>query len=257
MDAELNKPWSSFEYWYFITQVVSALGTIIVATIAIFGERIRRWFLKPKLKVEVGSISPLIQLIEKSNSPELAVGNYPNQGLTTQAVTIERRLVIRIEIANTGKGSAINPQVIAKGIHKKHDNVDTSYKLRDFVPIAFGGNGSSIESSNRQISPVRPIYPIIAEIVEISSPIPDAMGAVSRECSLQILIDDPSQNTKFIPIGKGTALLPIVIVADNLDEELEAFIQIHWNGNSLEGNYLSAFSIAALSKPKFQELIKA
>jgi hypothetical protein len=48
-----DDPMTTFEKWYLFTNAVVAAGTILLAGVAIYGERLRLWLIGPKLTLEI------------------------------------------------------------------------------------------------------------------------------------------------------------------------------------------------------------
>jgi hypothetical protein len=99
-----------------------AFGTILVAIVAIFQDKIRSWIWKPKLNCEINLSPPdCHSTLLRYQSP-----GYPEHGEDVWAQTY----YFRLRISNTGNTSAKNAEVILTEILKKEG--DKFKKLKDF-----------------------------------------------------------------------------------------------------------------------------
>ena len=83
----------------FILQIITIVANFIIAFIAVFGERIKTFFYKPKLTISITSL-------------------FPDCNLTTDAYG-KRAFIFRLAVMNQGSVDANNVQVFLNSVKKK------------------------------------------------------------------------------------------------------------------------------------------
>lgn len=91
-------------FWEATSSVVTAVGTLILACLALFGGQIRQWIARPKLAITTRNSTPFIELLEEEDE---------SQSATTPCQRI------RIQVTNTGIQNARQCSVMIERIYKK------------------------------------------------------------------------------------------------------------------------------------------
>jgi len=103
-------------------KALSAMGTLIIATLAIFGPTVKKWFYKVKLTFHIDGKEPYI--IE-CNSTELFSSD------------INKSLSINLQIKNIGNITALNTQLYVEKIFRIRQENQTYYLDREIIPSNF------------------------------------------------------------------------------------------------------------------------
>jgi hypothetical protein len=85
------------EPWGLAAEWLTGLGTIAVAVLAIWGDRVRSWFISPKLHVELNEA----------------------KGDLTKTVNGTKARYYHLRVSNTGNAAAANCRVILRDIQRK------------------------------------------------------------------------------------------------------------------------------------------
>lgn len=105
-------------------QWIIALGTLVLAVVAVFGKIIKGWFIKPKLKVLSLAREPYCH-------KNLLTITDPQTGVVVDTVD---GYYLRLEVSNRGNARANQVEVFAKKLEKKQ--ADGSYRERtEFDPM--------------------------------------------------------------------------------------------------------------------------
>ncbi len=112
----------NYQKYSLIISAVSALATFIVAFIAIFGNWIRKQFIKPKISFSIENSKPFIETINEDNPTE------------STKVTFKK---IHVKVNNKGKESAINSQILIEKIFKKREENQTFFLYKSLIPSNF------------------------------------------------------------------------------------------------------------------------
>jgi len=113
---------TNFEKYSLYVSGAAALGTIILAIIAIFGGWIRRLFIKPKIDMTISKSKPYVELVRENN---------PNESDETKFKKIH------LKIGNKGRQTAINSQLLVEKVFKKRGDNQTYYLDKSFIPCNF------------------------------------------------------------------------------------------------------------------------
>lgn len=232
---------STKDYIELIIQASIAVGTILTAVIAVYGDQIRRRLFKPKIQIAVGQESPFI-----------AVSRLASRGRTVSS-TPYMVVKIKIKVVNTGSSSAPSFKGLIEAIWSKRSaNDNTFFKLKDLSPSPLPWNSSHKEFS---LTPKIPSYLEIARIEkrEILSANVSENEAPALEYGLLIPIEE--NKGEYIYVGKGTFIIPITIYADNIDP-IKKFFQVFWNGTNPDSIEASNFYIKMLQENDVPKDIK-
>ena len=231
---------SNKDYIELIIQALTALGTILLAIIAVFGEQIRRWLLKPKIQLTVGESSPYIAISRSETRGDSAT--------STTSVTA----TIKIKVINMGSSSAQSFIGLIEAIFSKRSASTTFYKSKALPPSRLPWNNDTKEFT---ITPKIPFYLEVARIEKFESLSSDVGGIEppSSEYGLSISIEE--SKGEYTHVGKGTFIIPITIYADNINPMVK-FLEIFWNGTVPDDIQPSNFYIKLLKENEVPNEVK-
>jgi hypothetical protein len=223
LQIEATKPLTEFSYqiWTLIFYGIQAIGTIIVALLAIYGDRLIRQLFKPKLKVEIDSKAPFVETIKE----QMIISS-----------SMSHHVRISAKIINHGDSTAQNCQGIIEKIFCKRKANESYYCFKNFIPSRFMWND---EKEASFVTPEIPSYLEIAKIQQTEELISnnDAKTNTSnnskKDYQLFLTIEEPNEKGKYLRLGKGTFLLPVVIYTDNLRKTQKVYFEIYWNGKDI------------------------
>jgi len=208
-------PHDAFDKWNLVFAGMAAVGTLAVAVLAIFGQRVRSWVIRPRIKLAVGEASPFVEKFDEEDA----------------FATNKKRTVfhIRIEVTNSGREIARNCMILCNSVHRQRAGGAGFYELKKFVPKQF------FWTTREQRLDVAPNIPSYVNIAEISEPSPTVKGTdtgttVERNDCLQILIEAEGVKGRYFRVENGKVILPAILYADNLPRPTKYFVEICWNG---------------------------
>ena len=239
-ESSINTNSQSYTQLHLLFAGLTAIGTIAIAILAIFGNRIRSWIIRPRIKLAVGEASPFIERIEKDDSS------------TEDGKNVSYK--IRLEIQNIGREVARNSSVLCNTVHRQRDVGSGFYELKKFVPKQF------FWTTRDQRLDVTPKIPSYLSIAEISEPTQSVSGndqnlTVSQERCLQIRIEAEGVKGRFYRVKNGKILFPAIFYTDNLPKPIMHYIEICWNGTSVDSFSAENFQIQLLSEKAGKELL--
>jgi len=218
---------------------MTAVGTILVSLLAIFGQRIRTWLTHPRITLAVGDSSPHTERIEETD--ESGGG-------------VRVLYQVRVEARNSGRETARNCILQCNKVFRERIGGAGFYELKKFVPKQFFWT-----SKDQTYNIVRelPAYINIAEISDPSQATPATQTGtttVSNNC-LQILVEAEGVKGRFYRVENGKILIPIIIYADNIPRPQKQYVEIYWNGVCI-GDFSSAnFQVRLLSENQGNSLV--
>lgn len=224
----------TYKIWTLIFYGLQAIGTIAVAILAIYGDRILRKLFKPKFNLEISAESPFVETIQSQNASD---------------AEIKRHTRLSLKATNIGDTTAKNCQGIIETIFCKRSQNETFYKFKTFIPTRFTWND---EKQSTIITPEIPFYLEVARIQQVENLVSDSenenqTGKQKNSYELYLSIEEPNEKGKYMKLGKGTFIIPLLIYTDNLRQSEKAFIEIYWNGNDLNDLSQSVFYIKQLN----------
>jgi len=233
---------TDFEKYSLIISSVAAIGTLLLAVIAIFGSWIRRLLVRPKLKPLIGSNKPFIEQVKETD---------PNES----SETVLKK--IHLKITNKGKQTALNSQILIEKIFKKRKENQTYFLFKSFIPTNF-----LWEDENKS----KPITTSISHYIEIAriqkyveyskDEKTEGTTKIRDYYRLWLSIETTSKGVYFL-LGKGTFLLPIIVYSDNISTPITTYVEIFWNGDKLDEMNESNFYIKQISRKDLSnEIIK-
>lgn len=220
--------WTNKEILEILIQTAVAIGTLSAAIFALYGERIRRWFFKPKLIPYADSDKPYIQICKKDISDFL-----------TKDKEYETVVNIRLKIINEGKLTAIETQGFIDTIYQKREN-NTYFKVKTIPPTSLPWHNDETIYS---IVPNLPAYLNIGVIQKFIQTVPSdsPIKKENEDYYLNIPISDDSEPSSYINLKKGTFLIPLNLFCESYTKPQTFYFEIFWNGLSPEKIDISTF----------------
>lgn len=220
----------------------AAIGTILLAIIAIFGGWIKRLIIKPKINVRIDNCKPFVELVKETDPNESSEISYKK---------------IHLKIANNGRQTALNSQILIEKIFKKREENQTYFLYKSFIPSNF-----LWEDDNKS----KPITTSISHFIEIARIQKYVEYSKDEETGKQSKSKDyyrlwlSIQNTHlkgvFQMLGKGTFLLPIIVYFDGVSKPITSFVEIFWNNDNLDQMNDSNFYVKLLGENELSNEIK-
>lgn len=177
-----------------------AIGTVILAFVAVFQEWIKSWFFKPVLDLDVGTERPLA---EKTRfHPDTDVYYF------------------RLAVRNIGRKMAEHVQVYAYAVKRK--KADNRYELVDrFTPMALRWTHKR-NGTLRRLLPGMP--PVFCDLGHISDPARkvgtfEALDDVPADKTVFALETEVNPNSKGNLLGPGEYRVYLKIAASNCSPE--------------------------------------
>jgi len=230
----------AFDTWSLVFTGVAAFGNFAIAILAIFGQQVRSWLTRLKIKSAVGEASPFVERFEEED---------------TSAEHGKRTFYhIRIEVTNMGREIARNCMILCNTVYRQRAGGAGFYELKKFVPKQF------FWTSREQRLDVAPKIPSYVNIAEISEPSPSVKGTggvaagLQSEC-LQILIEAEGVKGRFFRVENGKVILPVILYADNLPRPIKQFVEICWNGACVKDFSLDKFQVRMLDEKQGNALL--
>lgn len=223
-------------------QAIAAVGTIILAVLAIFGPSVKKWFYKPKLIFFIKSDDPYVSANEEKE-------------IFSDEVT--KSLKISIQTKNIGNITALNTQMYTSKIFKIRQENKSYYLDREIIPSNYYW---SDDETTKSLTPLMSHYVEIARIQKHIEYSIDEESKKKKENSKHLLflkVPNPNEADTYIQLGKGTFLIPIKAYSDNLNKEYEFYVELFWNGNDLSKKTKSNFYVKQIDKSNLHdEIIK-
>jgi len=233
---------TDFEKYSLIVSGAAAIGTIVLAIIAIFGSYIKRLIVKPKITMTIEGTKPFVELIEENNPNESEETSYKK---------------IHLKVSNKGKQTALNSQVLIEKIFKKRGDNQTYFLDKSFIPCNFFWLN---DKDNKPITSSISHFIEIARIQkyqEFSSDIENTSPSRNRDLfRLWLSVENSTKRGTYLLLGKGTFLVPIIFYSDNLSSPLTIFVEIFWNSDSLEEMNESNFYVKVVKRSELSNEIK-
>jgi hypothetical protein len=219
---------------------MAAVGTLAVAILAIFGQRVRSWIIRPRIRLSVGEGAPFVEKFEEEDA----------------SVAGGKRTIyhVRLEVANSGREIARNCTILCNTLHRQRAGGAGFYELKKFVPKQFFWTS---REQRLDVAPKIPSYVNIAEISEPSTSVKGTGGpaaAVQTEC-LQILIEAEGVKGRFFRVENGKVVLPAILYADNLPRPIKHFVEISWNGTCVKDFSPEKFQVRLIDEKQGESLI--
>jgi hypothetical protein len=219
---------------------MTAVGTLLVAILAVFGQRIRSWIIRPKLNLRVGKTCPLVEQL------------YEEDENTAGSKKIYQEL--RLEVKNTGKEAARNSKILCSSIHKQRQGGNDYFVYKEFVPRSlYWANAKQ----TLDLLPQLPEYLVVARIKEeeISTSSEQADAQRRQSYGVQVTVEAEGVQGRFVFLDKGKFLLPLLIYADNLRGFEHRYLELFWDGTKPSDLTDEHFNIKLLTKAEGEKLL--
>lgn len=230
-----SKPLSGFE---FVFDAASAVGTIVVALLAIFGDRIRAFLARPQIVIEA-----------KKNAPHVEIEHESVSMQSDQSVVLEC-LKIRLCVKNKGRSIARSSRLVVDRIYRTRANdpglheeeirprvipwpddekpIDLVPNFPYFVDVAWVKQDEQEGSVDSQSAQVAPAYKLYLTFLRNSS---------NRTVS------------EFFHVGSGRVLFKLTVFSENSRRPVVYFVSIYWSGTSPANHKQNGvFDIEALTE---------
>jgi hypothetical protein len=202
-----------------LTSTSTAIATILLAVVAVFAQTIKTWFYKTKLNFYIDSKDPyVIEMVEiemHSSEPKKSIS-------------------INLKIINNGNINATSTQLYIEKIFRIRQENQTYRLEKEFIPINFLWNN---DSELKSLTPLMSHYIEIARIqrqVEYSIDQITKKGTINSRDELFLSVTDPYRSGELFYLGKGTFILPIKAYSENMKIEKEIYLEIFWNGHTID-----------------------
>lgn len=226
---------TKYELSSLAVQCVIALGSLVVAGLAVYGDAIRRWLFKPYLEMKIGIQPPFTELLHIDE--EFGDSRTAHE--------------IRIQVLNSGKSIARNCKAVIDSIYEQRAGSGDMYLSKEFIPRACLWDG---EQKAQDLLPKIPTYVFVARIEEKGEMATENSGSQNTPaCSLFIMIEE--RKGVFLEVGHGKHIMPIVIYADNISKPVKKYLEIFWNGRSAKETDKAHFNIQLHTETQFKKLI--
>jgi hypothetical protein len=234
---------TTYKVWNLVFTGVQAIGTIVVAILAIYGERIIKKIFKPNLVVEIDSSVPFVETIKEQQIYSSDISNHVR---------------ISAKILNKGDITAQNCQGIIEKVYCKRKANESYYCLNNFIPARFLWND---ESKTTFVTPEIPSYLELARIQQTEILVSNTENYTNnnnskKDYELFLTIEAPNEKGEFLKLGKGTFLLPLIVYTDNLRKTSRVFFEIYWNGKSIGNLTQSDFYVKIIPNHEIPKEVK-
>lgn len=219
-------------------QGINAFGALVLALLALFGDRIRTWMARPRLHMRCGQGMPFVELVSDPSSQ-------------TASQEPPKALHIRLRLDNKGRSSAKNARIYADEYFKKRSDGSKYIKQEMMQRELLWPDARAVD-----LPPLAPFYVVLAEIriEEASGPNSDNSLQSSSPVSLFIRLDDTRPGGGFLKIGSGTVVIPLRISAENMKRQQIFYVEIFWNGRDLNQRGPESFGCRLLDERAGEEV---
>lgn len=243
-----HKPFSDYEFTF---DLVTAIGTLIVALLAIFGDRVRAFLSRPKLLVETSVNGPHVELVKESVAMQ-----------SEQVVAVES-LRVRLCVRNVGRSIARSSRLVVDKIYRTRDR-DPGLHVENLLPRVMPW-----PDDDKPIDLV-PNFPYFVDVARVKQDEgegdvpngnpgrdqPTAGFALHLTFLKNLLV---SSQGELLKIGAGRVVFPLTIFSENTRRPSVYFISIYWSGSDPKSyKDKDKFDIQVLTsteaKKKFPEL---
>ena len=238
--ASPSAPNMFFDWSNLVFNGLTAVGTVVVAILAVFGQRIRAWFVRPRLALAVGKTSPFVDRAETIDA------SASNSKRVSYAV--------RLQVINDGKETARNCKILCDSVYQEREKGSGFYLLRRFVPKEFFWTGSA------QSKDVVPKLPSYVDIASIAEPVESASASVTSgteqpKHALHILIEAEGTTGRYFCVGVGKFIYPLILYADNLPRPTKRYVEILWTGKAASDFGDACFDVRLLNEDEGYDLV--
>lgn len=236
-----NRPLRHYEY---VFDLVTSIGTLVVAFLALFGERLRNWLARPKLTIDLERSSPYVGDVE-SEPATSASGSEA-----------ARKRVIRARIINSGRLPARAFSLQIDCVYRLRDGGTDFYK-DSLLPRPIPLKEVPLEDARTRMDLI-PNFPFFIEIAEIRAPevLTQAGQGVPNVPSPEVFLRIPhGAKGEFYRAGTKKIIFPVILHSESLREASRHYIEIFWNGDDVSNLCESNFSVRILEEDKVRQVV--
>lgn len=227
-----------FKEYEYLFDAATAIGTVLVAVLALFGERIRNWLGRPVIKITLENKSPYLSAAES-----IAATN------ASDSASISQRLV-RIRLVNHGRQIARALSLQVDCVYRQRESTDDFYK-EELLPRPIPLKEVPLEDAKNRLD-LLPGYPLFIEIAEIRPAV--VLGQNSQANSPppaipEIFIRIPhGTRGEFYPAGRRKIIFPIIVYSESLRKAERYYVELFWCGADVADLSDINFSVCLLSE---------
>lgn len=209
--------------WNIVFNGLVAGGTLMIAILAIFGEKIKTRLFRPKLKISISKKQPFTETVQHKKS-HIQSSSY-----------LEKYTLIRFKVENISSIPIRNCQGLVQEIWRKHKDNNNYFNFKPIAPTSLlWCNGNKEYTIPVNI----PSYLELSRLkkTEIITPNleSDSKKEIKTHSLLYLSIQETGKKGVYITLGKGTFIIPVIIIGDNIKEKKPYYFEVFWNGNEVD-----------------------
>jgi len=241
----MNEP--HFDWIKDVPEWGTFIGTILISFLAMFSNRLKNWFCRPKLKFQIDNTRKYCAFVE--DDPVV------NEVDATQG---DSDFVWCLEVCNRGRQVAKNCRVQCDKVYEESDGGGKFMLKREFISQGFfWQTGTQMED----VVPGKPSWSRLFILSRVSNQGKDLERAPEQKVpvvALHLYLGvERGIKGCYVSLrnkGKNTFLLPIKVYYDGLNSAYCQWIKVHWtDGDSSPSS--TNFSIEKLSEKEAKAII--
>ncbi len=206
---------------YPIPAIVTSLLTLLLAAIALFGERIRGWIFKPEISLKTGKVEPYIQNEDGETESEEGADRIQ---IVRVLVKISKRFLFRSPLTNC--------KVFIDKVFEKRSNAEKFSELKNLVPTNLLWH---TKDTKMDIMPDLPAYFEVVVIRKSKLEPTDNTGKAEDGSRQNYVMHIPTyrlEKLEYMELGRGTFLIPITLCGEKIKSR-KYYLEIYWDGKNL------------------------
>ncbi len=225
------------------------IGTVSISILAMFSNRLKRWFCRPKLEMEVDNTRKYCTLIEDDLEVNKADG-----------IEGESDFVWCMRVSNKGLQVAENCRVQCDKIYEESDGGGKFTLKREFISQGFFWQSGN---QNEDIVPGKPSWCKLFILSKLSNQGKNSKNFFDETehpnvaLHLYLGVERGVGKGRYLLLrnkGKNTFLIPVNVYYDNSSKVCCQWLKVHWtDGNSSPSS--TNFTIEKLSDKEAQKVI--
>lgn len=224
-------------YISWIISGVAALGSIVVAFLAIWGRTVRSWIYKPSLSLEIDAKDDCcVDLVETQSNDS----------------SIDSELQIRVKLSNEGNETAVDTIAIVEDVYKQ-DGDGKFLRYKKFIPhqLMYHQTGKT----KLHIIPKLSYYIEVAKVkCWQSNTMSKDSGVTKNNYKLYLQIDE--KRVHKTELGVGTFIVPIKTYYRCAKKPTITYVWLHWNSDDLTKDTKQGFVAQIKTEKEFNKLVK-
>ncbi len=220
-----------------IIDIISALGSIILAILAIWGRSIKTLFYKPKLSFSINTTNDsCVECVE-------AQSNDSN---------VEKELQVRLKLINKGNETAMDTISVVEEVYKQGGD-GKFFRYKEYMPYSLVFHQS--RKSKQHIIPKLSYYIEIAKVkCWQSNTMLREPGTNKSNHKLYLKIDE--ERISLVELGSGTFIVPIKTYYRCAKSPIITYVWLFWDGDNSTVELKSKFTAQLKTSKEFRSLIK-